>query len=47
MYKCREAARENLQCISHNIQDAYFHRGIAWKPKKKKGGKKKGKKKKK
>merc|ERR1712141_623706 len=34
-----DAARENLVCIAHNIQDAYLHRGIAWKPKKKKGKK--------
>ena len=40
-----DAARENLQLISHNVQDAYFNRGLGWKKKKKKG--KKGKKKKK
>merc|ERR1711893_381330 len=41
-----DAARENLQLISHNVQDAYFNRGLGWKAKKKKKGKKKGKKKK-
>ena len=45
--KPRDAARENLQLISHNVQDAYFNRGLGWKAKKKKKGKKKGKKKKK
>ena len=41
-----DAARENLQLISHNVQDAYFNRGLGWKKKGKKKGKK-GKKKKK
>ena len=37
---------ENLHAISHNVQDAYFNRGLGWKAKGKKKGKK-GKKKKK
>ena len=41
-----DAARENLMLISHNVQDAYFNRGLGWKKKKKKGKKSKKKKKK-